>query len=373
VRDEHGEATGVFQEEAIELISKAIPQPTETQLRDAVQAATEDLWRVGVVSVHAPEGRDFLSLMTRMRQDNVLRMRTHYLPPISMAEELVGVGQCAGLGDRWLRFGGLKIFLDGALGSSTGLMHEAHEGQPENFGVEVTPPEEFRSMVEHAHANGWTVAVHAIGDLAVDRAIDTISASQTEHGIRRDDPGIWDRIEHFECLSTDAAERTGRARIAAMMQPVHIFDDWRPADRLWGERARRAYACRSSIDAGVPIALGSDSPVASANPWLGIHAAVRRTDMENLPEGGWYTDEALSIDQALRGYCLVPALVADEISWRGRLAPGCVADFVALNCDPWAEETDYRQVEAAVTVVDGCVVFDRSGARDESDALQTGL
>jgi predicted amidohydrolase YtcJ len=368
VRDERGEPTGVFQEEAIDLISRHQPDPSETALREAVRVAAQDLWSHGVTAVHAPEGRNHLGLVARMRQDDVLPIRTHYLPPVSMAEKLVAAAQCVGLGDRWLSLGGLKIFLDGALGSATALMHEDHCGRPGDRGVEVLPLDRFQEMVEHAHANRWRVAVHAIGDLAVDRAIDTIAASQRRWGISRDDRGPWDRIEHFQCLSPGAAERAGDARIAAMMQPIHLFDDWEPANRLWGDdRCSRTYACRSLWDAGVPIALGSDAPVASANPWLCMHAAVTRTDIAGEPDGGWHMPQALTASECLEAYCSSPARVAGELDWRGRLRPGSVADFAVLSENPLAEGCDLRGVQADMTILDGAVVHDRHGDFRESE------
>jgi predicted amidohydrolase YtcJ len=223
-------------------------------------------------------------------------------------------------------------------------------------------------MVEHAHINRWCVAVHAIGDLAVDRAIDTIAASQRLWGISREGHGPWDRIEHFQCISPSAAERAGDARIAAMMQPIHLFDDWEPANRLWGDdRASRTYACRSLWDAGVPVALGSDAPVASANPWLCIHAAVIRTDLSGQPEGGWHMPEALTAAECLEAYCSAPALVAGELGWRGQLRPGSVADFAVLSENPLAEGCDLRGVKADMTILDGAVVHDRHGAFREAE------
>jgi predicted amidohydrolase YtcJ len=367
VRDEAGELTGLLQEEAVTLAARARPKPAEAALRQAIRDATEDLWSHGVVAVHEPDSRETLDLLGSLHQERALHMRVFFLPPISSAESLVASGLRCGLGDRWLRLGPLKAFLDGSLGSSTALMHEPYENDPGRSGIEVTPADDFRAMAEHAHAHGWRLGVHAIGDRAVDLAIDVMAESERRHGVRRDDPGIWDRIEHFQVFSPGAPERAARARIAAAMQPIHLFDDWRPADRLWGVRAKRAYACRSLLRAGVPVCLGSDAPVASANPFLCIHAAVRRTDLEDRPVGGWHAEEAVDVAAALAGYCAAPSRIAGEAAWRGRIAPGCAADFVALNADPWAPDVDWRKVDADLTVVDGAVVFDRHRERPERE------
>lgn len=375
VRDAAGEPTGLLQEEAIGLVTRACPPPSEAALRRAVEDATGDLWSHGVVAVHAPESREALAVLSRLHAEQRLQMRVHFLPPVAMAETLIAAGLTLGFGDLWLRLGPLKVFLDGALGSRTALMHEPHEGEPGNCGVEVTPPDQFRAMAEHAHAHGWALAVHAIGDRAVDTAIDVLAESQRRHAHpaapaadrRSPDPRPWDRIEHFQVFSPGAPQRAARARIAAMMQPVHLFDDWRPADRLWGARARRAYACRSLVEAGVPVCLGSDAPVASANPFLCIHAAVRRTDLAGEPAGGWHPEEALGVAAALEGFCSAPARVAGEEAWRGRIAPGLAADFVVLSADPWSSQTDWRGVHADMTVVDGAVVFDRHRERPHTE------
>ncbi len=363
VRDASGEPTGVLQEEAIDLATRAMPPPSEAQRRAALQAATRDLWQHGVVATHVPESRECLETLTAMHRDGALRMRTLFLPPFAMAEELVASERHAGEGDPWLRLGALKVLIDGALGSATALMHEPHEGQPGNVGVEVIAADRLREMVEFAHAHRWPMAIHAIGDRAVDVAVDTLAASQTRHGVTREAPGGWDRIEHFQVFAPGTPARTARARIGAMMQPIHLFDDWAPAERLWGDRAARAYACRSLLAAGVPVALGSDAPVASINPFENIHAAVTRTDLDGKPAGGWHIAEALDVQAALEALCATPARLAGEANERGRIAPGLAADFVALSGDPWATDGDWRAVRADLTIVAGAVAHDRHGER----------
>jgi hypothetical protein len=366
-RDGDGEPTGILQEEANALISRAQPPTQESDRRDAIRAATDELWSHGVVAVHAPESQKDWVALTGMRQSGTLHMRTFYMPPFDMAEKLVASGLVLGFGDRWLRLGPLKVFTDGALGSATALMHSDYEGQLGNRGVEVTSPDRLREMADYALAHRWRLAVHAIGDRAVDFTADTLSAAQAAHGTALDVTGIWDRIEHVQCLSADTAARMARARIAAAMQPIHLFDDWGPADRLWGARAARAYACRALQSAGVPVTLGSDAPVASTNPFHSIHATVTRTDLEGQPSGGWHSEQSLDVESALIAHCLAPARIAGEESWRGSIAPGKVADFVALSDDPWRPDLDWRQVSAQMTVVDGTVVFDRNSSHAHSD------
>lgn len=374
VRDENGEPTGVLQEEAVGLVTRAVPEPTGTELQRAAREAAGNLWSHGVVAVHAPEPRRYLEALMAMDRGGELAMRVFFLPPFGVAEELVGAGIIGGFGHEWLRLGALKLFLDGALGSATALMHTPYEDNPANRGIEVIPAERFAEMVEFAHTHQWRLAVHAIGDKAVDRAVETLGASQRARGDRREDPGIWDRIEHFQVCSPGAAQRAAQTRTAAMMQPIHLFDDWRAAGRLWGsERSARAYACRSLLDAGVPVCLGSDAPVASTNPFECIHAAVERTDLAGQPAGGWYPSERVSVEAALNAYCTQPAVVAGEGARRGRLAPGMAADFAVLSDDPWRPGLDWRTVQCEMTVAGGAVVFDRSGHRREHPRLDSAF
>jgi predicted amidohydrolase YtcJ len=367
VRDEAGEPTGLLQEEAVDLVTRAAPEPAEAARREAMRAATEDLWSHGVVAVHTPESSNTLCLMAALHRERELHIRTLFLPPFAMGESLAAAGQVSGMGDRWLRLGALKVFTDGALGSSTALMHEPYEGQPGNRGVEVTSADELREMAEWAHAHRWRMAVHAIGDRAVDFTVEVLSEVQARNDPTLGSIGVWDRIEHMQCLGETTAARAGRARIGAMLQPIHMFDDWRPADRLWGARGRRAYACRSLLEAGVPVAFGSDAPVASTNPFHSIHAAVTRTDLSGEPAGGWHSEQAIDVAAALEAHCTVPARIAGECQWRGKISPGCVADFALLNFDPWVPGLDWRTVEADMTVVDGAVVHDRHGERSGTE------
>jgi predicted amidohydrolase YtcJ len=243
------------------------------------------------------------------------------------------------------------------MGSGTALMIEPYEGQPDNLGIAVTPGEAVGEMIGKCDAAGFSLAVHAIGDRAVHDVLDafagagrTVSASAERT--------MPHRIEHVQLVHLSDAPRLRRCGIAASMQPVHLLMDRQVADRVWGARARNAYALRSLIDQGTLMAFGSDAPVAPLNPMLGIYAAVTRQDEDGEPAGGWYPEERIGVAEAIRGYTLGPACVAGKEQVSGSITPGKWADLVVLT-DNLFEITPaaIREVGVHLTVFDGKVVY----------------
>ena len=144
------------------------------------------------------------------------------------------------------------------------------------------------------------------------------------------------------------------------MQPIHCTSDIETADELWGARCATAYAWRSLLDSGAQLAFGSDAPVESMNPWLGVHAAVTRQRPGGFPEGGWYPEQRISVAEAMLTYCVGPAVCSGEADRRGTLAVGKLADMAVLTGDPFrCDANDLHAITAALTIVDGRVVFER--------------
>jgi predicted amidohydrolase YtcJ len=268
-----------------------------------------------------------------------------------------------GFGSERLRTGPVKIFSDGSLGSSTAQMLEPFEGQPNNKGIGTIPQEELEEAVLRAARSGIPAAVHAIGDAANRRVLDAFEKTREAMGAEYGAVAGRNRIEHAQLLHPDDIPRFSALGVVASMQPIHATSDMHAADRLWGARSRYGYAWRSVLDAGGLLAFGSDAPVETPNPFVGIHAAVTRQDANNEPSGGWYPEERLSVEEAVRAYAEGAARSCPYLPGvTGTLTPGSVADLLVLDRDIFTVAPhEIKDARPLVTMVDGEAVYDPEG------------
>ncbi len=234
----------------------------------------------------------------------------------------------SGFGDEWLRIGGVKLLVDGALGSQTAWLFRPHENSEAGCGIPVLAGAELRDGVRRASEAGLACAIHAIGDRANAEALRALGEVRT---LRTPLPH---RIEHAQLLRPHEVPRFARLGVVASMQPCHILGDIPAADRYWGRRCRWAYPVRSLLRSGATLAFGSDAPVETANPVAGVYAAVYRQDEDGRPPGGWYrAEESIGPTTALRCYSVGPAFASGEAGLKGKLLPGYLADIVVLSQD----------------------------------------
>jgi predicted amidohydrolase YtcJ len=356
-RDEAGEPTGILRENAMPLAQGAVPAPDLEDRRAAVLDAQQALHRWGVTGVHTVEP-DSLGVLESMRAGDLLRLRVLQHLPVARLDDAIRLGLRSGFGGDWLRIGGVKMFLDGALGSLTALLREAYAGTTADRGVATLDPDEFRDIVRRGTAAGLAMTVHAIGDAAVDLALDVLGGE----GGALAGP-VPHRVEHAQLVAPDRLGRAGGPPDPALrglvcsMQPSHLMTDWPAVDRHWGDRGRWAFPCRSLEAAGAILALGSDAPVDPPDPRLGLYAAVARRSLDGTPAGGWHPDECLTVERAFAGYTTGPARAAGDPR-QGRLAPGACADLVAWDRDPLSATADeLRALRPELTMVGGELVW----------------
>lgn len=355
-RDAAGEPTGVLRDNAMPLLQRAVPASTPEDRRAALAEAQTVLHRWGVTGVHTVEP-DSMAVLEAARARGELRLRVLQHIPLHALDDAIRLGLRSGFGGDWIRIGGVKMFLDGALGSLTALLREPY-AEREDRGVATLPADEFRDAVRRGAAAGLAMTVHAIGDAAMDLALDVLGGPDAAL-----DGPVPHRVEHAQLVGPDRLGLDGGAADPALrglvcsVQPSHLLTDWPAVDRYWGDRGRSAYAFRSLAAAGATLALGSDAPVDPPDPRLGLHAAVTRTDLDGGPAGGWNAQERLSMAAALAGYTTGPARAAGDAR-QGRLTPGALGDLVAWNRDPLAVEPDeILELRAVLTLVDGEIVW----------------
>ena len=332
---EDGKATGVFVDGAMDLVRAQMPRPDEAWLTEALERALAAAARDGLTGVHdMGVSREDLALYKRFADAGKLTLRIDaYANGDSGAlADLCEHGLYRHPGGR-VQMRGVKLYIDGALGSRGAALLEDYSDEPGNRGLLVTDPETYEGIVRKARRCGAQVATHAIGDRGNRIVIDTYERvlgddAKSDHR--------W-RVEHAQIVSPEDIPRFAPLGIIASMQPTHATSDMPWAqERLGKERLFGAYAWQRFLHSGARLALGSDFPVESPDPRLGLYAAVTRQDRDGQPPGGWLPDQRLSAAEALRGFTSDAAYAGFDEDEVGRLAPGLRADFVVLAEDPLA-------------------------------------
>ncbi len=362
VRDEDGSPTGVLKDYAMHLVFDAMPEPTQRQLDEHLEAAMRYVASNGVTSVHDMFDGSFdswrgLETYRRARANETLITRIYSVTPLKDWQRLREDMSLHGAGDEWLRTGGVKGFMDGSLGSHTAAFLEPYEDTPDDSGFLLDPIENLRRWIIDADAAGLQLNIHAIGDSAIRDLLDIFDAAATENGAR--DRRF--RMEHAQHIHPDDLPRFSTLGVIASMQPYHAIDDGRWAEQFIGsERAQTTYAFRSLLDSGARLAFGSDWYVAPASPLLGIYAAVTRRTLDDENPGGWVPAQKISIEEALRAYTVEAAYASFEEDRKGMIRPGMLADLVLIDRDlTTISPEDIRDARILTTIVGGRVVYKR--------------
>lgn len=351
VRDpETGEPTGILLENARVQAIKHLPPPSMPEVLDALDDAQSEAHRMGITGVHnfEPEG---LRHTESLRQAGRLRLRVLQHIPVVNLDAAIQLGLRSGLGGSQLRIGGVKVFLDGALGSCTAWLRKPYQGSTMDVGIQTLPSEEFRNITRRASAAGLAMTVHAIGDAAVELAIDVLGETPPP-------PGMPHRIEHIQLCPPEFWNRAAACGAVASVQPCHLPTDLHPAELHWGvERCRGAFPFGALWQRGMTLAFGSDVPVESIDPRLSLYAARARVGKGGEPTAGWHPEHRLTAEQTVRAFTEGPAVAAANARRQGRLLPGYDADLVAWSQDPMvASPEEVRDMRCLLTVVAGRVV-----------------
>jgi predicted amidohydrolase YtcJ len=302
--------------------------------------------------------RKLFRLYQQLAHSGRLTLRIDLRWPLAEWKKLADLGIEEGLGDDWVRIGGLKGFVDGSLGSSTAKMFESFENEPGSTGIYVTPPNKLREYILAADQAGLSVAVHAIGDRANAELLDIFEEVARLNGPR--DRRF--RIEHTQHLRPQDYPRFHQLGVIPSMQPYHVIDDGRWAEgRIGARRCASSYAFASLLKAGARLAFGSDWSVAPLDPLTGIDAAVNRRTLDGKHPEGWFPEQKISVKEAIEAYTLGSAYASFQEKDRGSLEPGKLADFVLLSRDILADaERDHlAETHVIMTIVGGKVVYEK--------------
>ena len=357
LRDVSGSPTGVLVDTAANLLDRAVPAPTAMDIERRVLLACNDLAAFGITEFQdAGTGRDELAVLRKLEGEGRLPLRVYVMLDGGDDQLLDGefaAGARVGV-DGMLAVRAVKLFADGALGSRGAWLAQPYTDEPGTRGLEVTPEARLEDVIRRAAKAGFQPCVHAIGDGAVTRVLDLYERALGPGGA-----ALRPRIEHAQVVRPADVSRFATLGVIAAVEPTHCTSDmpWAPA-RLGPERIAWAYRWRSLLAAHARLCLGSDVPVESPDPRLGLWAAVTRRTPQGTPSEGWNLAEALTSAEAVAGYTSWAAYAAFEENWRGTLVPGNAADLTILDRDvEVGGAAEILQARILRTVVAGRDVF----------------
>jgi predicted amidohydrolase YtcJ len=335
LRDANGFPTGILLESAMHLVEKVIPQPTADENMESILVAQSRLNQFGITTIHDFDSWDIFPILQNLDKQARLSLRVIKGIPRLFLPKAIAMGLHSGQRSGNLQIGWLKLFSDGALGPQTAALLEPYSGQPDASGMLLMNADEIVEIGRQAVKNGIALAIHAIGDRANRVVLDAYRNIRKIES-RLNLPHRHHRIEHVQLIQPSDQKRLAELGIIASMQPRHAISDMEMAERYWGERCVNAYAWNSLLKNSVSLAFGSDAPVESPNPFLGLAAAVSRRQLDADPAlAGWYPKECLTFEQAFKAYTTGPAYAARLEESLGKLAPGYDADLMVLNEDPF--------------------------------------
>ena len=363
IRDDQGDPTGILVDAAETYVARFIPQESPEQIEEAVSLAIQEMLSLGITGVHdAGVSQRVWQIFQDLDAKGELAVHINAMVGgvTDQTRPWIEKGPVEPSASSRLSLTGVKIYSDGALGSRGAAMLEPYDDEPGNQGLLFYDQSEMNEQVLTAVSNGFQANVHAIGDAANRQVLDAL-----EEAINAYPESSRHRVEHAQVVAVEDIPRFAELELIASMQPTHATSDKNMAqDRIGVERLEGAYAWRTFLDQGTIIAAGSDFPVEPVNPFYGIHASVTRQDRNDQPPGGWLSDEAMTLREALRAFTLDAAYAAKSETLYGSLEPGKMADFILIDRDPFQiPPSELDNIEVLETWVEGKKVFSQESTR----------
>lgn len=352
----NGELTGILKEEAFYSQLGKLPEYTEAQNEDFAKMAMNYVVSHGVTSVHDMNGFSDQAVFEKLHDRGELITRIYSNVPLPSWQKLKAKIDEQGRGDEWLKWGGLKGFVDGSLGSHTAAFFAGYTDAPGEHGYFVNSREDLYGWISKADKAGLQVMIHAIGDSANNVLLNIYKQVEQDNGPR--DRRF--RIEHAQHLLASDIPRFAELGVLPIMQPYHAIDDGRWAENVIGpQRIKTTYAFKSLLDAKAGLAFGSDWFVAPPIPLLGIYAAVTRRTLDGKNPEGWVPEQKISVEQALKAYTISGAYASFDEDIKGSLEPGKLADFVILDLNLLEiDPVKIGEVKVLMTFVGGEKVYE---------------
>ena len=359
-----GQPTGLFLNQAVQMLSSAVPEPSRATLTKQLLLGLEQMAADGYTAVHdAGLDSQQMSVLEELEAQGRLPIRVYAMLSLrdeELIRKWIGKGPDTDT-DSMLVTRTVKAYYDGALGSRGARLLYDYSDKPGHRGVSGDEYGFNEALNAEAMKAGFQVAIHAIGDAGNREALDILEA------VFEEDPSTAanrHRIEHAQVISPEDIPRLGRLGIIASMEPPHAMEDkaW-AEDRLGSERILGAYAWRSLRETGARLTFNADNPGSDHNIFYGLHSAITRQDKDGHPEGGWYTEQRVSVEEAVRAYTAWSAYASFREDDTGIIEPGRWADLTVMNIDPFvvADQQPDRLLAGQIlmTIIGGNIVYER--------------
>lgn len=359
---------GVFTENAIELIMNAIPEPRIEQIKEVLVKGMKLANSFGITSLQTDD-LDFnknineqivLQAYLELQSEHRLSCRIYeqsLLPKLDNVKAFYQAGYKTGVGDEFFKIGPLKLLADGSLGARTAALSKPYNDEPKTNGILIYSKQELKEIINYAHQIKMQIAVHCIGDAAIKQVMDIYEEVLFEYPQDNHRHGIV----HCQIMTPEIHQSFARNKVIAYIQPIFIHYDHLIVEKRVGKLAQTSYAFKSLLNNYVNIAIGTDSPIESINPFNNIYTAVTRKSLQKQPINGWFPEEALTIDEVLKAYTIGSSYASFSEDIKGKLAEGYLADIVILSKDLYNIPVDeILDTEALMTIVDGRVVYDKN-------------
>jgi predicted amidohydrolase YtcJ len=343
-----GEPNGILRENALGLVWKAIPKPNPKELEKACISACKKAVKAGLTCVHWIVGSaEEIRIIQKLYRNRKLPLRVYLGISADLLDQLIDLGMQTGFGNDIVKIGFVKVFADGSLGARTAALKEPYSDRPETRGIILYTQRKLNKLVSKAHRAGLQLAVHAIGDRAIETVLKAFENALKKHP--RKNPRH--RIEHCSVLNPTLIKRMKRLGLIASVQPHFVVSDFWVADRVGEDRARWVYPFKTLMKEGLIVTSGSDCPVEPIDPLLGVWAAVTRKTFE---------EESLTVEEALKTYTLNAAYASFDEERRGTIEAGKLADFTILSDDLFnVPPESIKDIRVEMVFVDGKMVYAR--------------
>lgn len=357
VRDENGEPTGILKDKAMELVYNIIPEPSEKEFAETVDAAMEEARRLGVTSIHDVSYDNHFRALLKANREDRLTSRLYTMILIKNYRSIINNEIEYNFGSEKLKIGSMKAFADGSLGSKTALFFEPYEYEEAYCGLamEELSSGKLEEMIIESDKNRLQCCIHAIGDKAISEILDIVEKL-------RDKNPEWDRrfrIEHSQHITKKDIKRAAKLDVIISAQPYHIYDDGCWAENLIGSnRINDFYAFRTMLNSGVKLCFGSDWSVATMDPILGIYVAVTRDTADHQFPDGLNPVEKITVEDAIECYTINGAYASFQEEKVGSIEVGKFADIIVLSDNLFEISPEsIKDVKVELTIFDGEIVY----------------
>lgn len=364
--DNNGIPLGIFRENAIFLIYNKIPKPSKNELKEYIKTAANKLLKFGITSVQSddfivhPESYEaIIEAYTELIKEDSLPILVYEqcnFKDLDVLKSFLENSYNQTISSDFFKLGPLKILADGSLGARTAYLKEPYTDDHNTNGIAVFTQDELDELVITAHNADMAVAIHAIGDMAIAMAFNSIDTAQKLNHKEK----IRHSIIHCQITDSELLDRFKMQNVIAHIQPLFVSTDSHfVEDRIGMDRAATSYNWKSLLDREVNVAFGSDAPVESPNVFHGIYAAVTRKDLNGYPENGWLPDQKLTVEQVVYGYTLGAAYASYEENIKGSITEGKNADLIVLDNIFEMDIERIKNLEVDMTFVNGKLVYKR--------------